>query len=256
MSDYVNCFATNQQNQSFHPPRSSLSSPSLSVALPPAAPAAGTGYAFCFFESLSSFLAATSLSSLVSSSEEPTDSLSLSFFSSDLLSSLLGEDLLGDDDLGFLVAFPSRPLLISTYCRLLGSYGFCTGYCCLDGPASGLFILRTWPRPIGNVFDLFALGRILPRPSSSESELSSYCAAALFEFVTCDDAGTFFLDLTASGALWRSTSCSSTHTRGNCHILKFLSLAQVIKTCLSSCHCIDVIAEVCACKTNIGFCCL
>ena len=127
-------------DQSFHPPRSSLSSPS-SLSFPPA----GTGYYYFFFFESVSGLAATSLSSLVSSSEEAAESLSLSlslsFFSSDLPSSLLGDDFLGDYLDSFL-ALPSKPPLISTYC--LGYYGsyFFTG-CCLVGPASGLFILRT-----------------------------------------------------------------------------------------------------------------
>ena len=116
--------------------------------------------------------------------------------------------------------------------------------------ASGLFMLKTCPRPTGSDFSLLLVlrfGRMRPSPSSSLSELSSswsYCAAAP------PDAYCFafwaFRAAFASGGLCKSTDSSSTQTWGNDQIFRFLSLAHVIRACLSSCHSILVIAEVCA----------
>ena len=58
----------------------------------------------------------------------------------------------------------------------------------------------------------------------------------------------------ASGALYKSTDSSSTQTGGNYQIFNCLSLEHVIRTCLSSCHSIFVMADECAYSTNTGLC--
>ena len=118
-------------------------------------------------------------------------------------------------------------------------------------------MLNTWPRPAGNVVSL-SLSLILPKPSSSSLLSSSYLLAAagfalaLLAWRALEAYFTFW----TSGALYKSTPSSSTQIVGNCQILRLLSLAQVMRTYLSSNHCICVMADVWACKTNIGFYCL